>query len=45
MASRNVANTFTVAGRMHKGTILKKMQLKGLYCFAFLANKVIPGKF
>jgi hypothetical protein len=48
MVSRNVSNTFTVAGRsryLQKGTILKEMKSKGLYCFAFLRNKVIPGTF
>jgi len=48
MASRNVSNTFTVAGRsvqLHKGNILKEMWLKWLYCFVFLRNKVIPWTF
>ena len=48
MASRNVSNTFTVAGRsaqLHEGTILKEIQYKWLYCFALLRNRVIPGTF
>ena len=48
MTSRNVSITFTVTGRsvwLHKGTILKEMWLKWLYCSVFLINKVILGTF
>jgi len=48
MASRNGFNTFTVADSsiwLHKGTILKEMSLKLLYCSVSLWNKVISGTF
>ena len=48
MASRNVSNAFTVPGEVYsctKGTILKVMKFKWLYCFVFLKNKVISGIF
>jgi hypothetical protein len=42
-ASSYVSNTFTYAGRnvyLHKGTIWKEIQIKWLYPFAFIRNKV-----
>jgi hypothetical protein len=48
MCSRDVSNTFTVAGRsvyLHKRTSLKEMKLKWLYSFVFVGNTVIPGIF
>ena len=48
MASRNGFNTFTVADTgvwLSKGTILKEMSLKLLYCSVSVWNKVISGTF
>jgi hypothetical protein len=48
LASRNVWNTCSITGRsvqLHKGTVLKGMQIKLLYCFVFLRKKVILGTF
>jgi hypothetical protein len=45
LASRNVSNTFTVAGRrvfLHKGTNLKEMSIEWWCWFVRLRNKVIP---
>jgi hypothetical protein len=45
IASRNISNNFTAAGRsvcFHKGIILKEMWLKLLYHFVFFKNLVIP---